>query len=273
MTDQMISNIRNKKPYIHHITNYVTVGDCANVTLAIGASPIMADDEAEVGEIVAQCDALVINIGTLNQRSIGAMIKAGETANQKGIPVILDPVGNGASALRTGTVNRLIERIRFSVIRGNVSEIKMACLGTSGAKGVDAAESDRAATANISSIAAMAKRFSEDTGAVVAVTGEIDVVADKDRACMIRNGSPEMCRITGTGCMCTSLIGSFCGVSGDFFAAAACGVAVMGIAGEIAAHKMRQTQSGLGSMRMFMIDAIGNMTDEMLSGGEKSEII
>lgn len=271
--EDMISEIRRKKPHIHNITNYVTVNDCANIMLAIGASPIMADDEAEVGEIVSLCDALVINIGTLNRRTVKAMIIAGKTANQKEIPVILDPVGNGASALRTDTTNRLLEEVRFSAIRGNVSEIKMACCGISGAKGVDADEQDIADSADILSVAEMAKRFSGETGAVIAVTGQTDVIADGKTAFAIHNGNAAMSRITGTGCMCSALVGSCCGITRAYLDAAVCAVSMMGLAGEMAFDKASQMQAGTNSMRMYIIDAISNMTDQILARGKKIETL
>lgn len=273
MFEHFIASLREKKPLVHSITNYVTVNDCANIILAVGASPIMADDEGEVAEIVSLCNALVINIGTLNARTIHSMLLAGRAANNKGIPVVLDPVGNGASTLRTDTTNRLLKEIRFAVIRGNSSEIKMAYSGVSGARGVDAEESDLNSTGDTGATAQMAKAFAAKTGSVIAITGKVDVVANSNTAYAIRNGHEAMGRITGTGCMCTALIGSCCGASGDYLKAAACGITVMGLAGEMAWDKVRQTGAGTSSMRMHIIDAVSNMSDEILAGGMKVETL
>ncbi|MEZ3471008.1 MAG: hydroxyethylthiazole kinase, partial [Schaedlerella sp.] len=130
MQKELLENVRNSHPLIHNITNYVTVNDCANILLACGGSPIMADDVEEAEEITSICGGLNINIGTLNQRTIPAMKKAGIKANELGHPVVLDPVGAGASRLRTGTAMNLLEHVRFSVIRGNISEIKTLALGS-----------------------------------------------------------------------------------------------------------------------------------------------
>ena len=142
MLKEMLNHVREKCPLIHNITNYVTVNDCANILLACGGSPIMADDAEEAEEITAICGGLNINIGTLNQRTIPAMHLAGKKANELGHPVVLDPVGAGASKLRTNTAKALLEDIHFTVLRGNISEIKTLALGTGGAKGVDADAAD-----------------------------------------------------------------------------------------------------------------------------------
>lgn len=260
MLENIVKNLRAKKPIVHNITNYVTVNDCANIILGIGGSPIMADDLAEVEEIVSLCGALVINIGTLNERTVASMIKAGKRANALGIPVILDPVGIGASALRTDATNLLIKEIHFSVIRGNASEIKMAYLGIGGAKGVDADASDSFSDGLLET----AQAFAVKTGAVVAITGETDIIADKNKTALIQNGHHMMTGITGTGCMCSAVIGSFCGSTNDYFSAAAAGVAVMGIAGEIAFEKITQNQQGNGSFKTYLIDAVSQMDDNTL---------
>ena len=145
MLKNMLENVRKNCPLVHNITNYVTVNDCANIILACGASPIMADDENEVEEITTICGGLNINIGTLNKRTIASMLKAGKKANELNHPVVLDPVGAGASALRTETATNLLEEVKFSVIRGNISEIKTLALGSGTTKGVDADVADKVA--------------------------------------------------------------------------------------------------------------------------------
>ena len=178
MFKELLENVRQSMPLIHNITNYVTVNDCANILLACGGSPIMADDIGEVEEITSICGGLNINIGTLNGRTIPAMLAAGKKANELGHPVVLDPVGAGASNLRTGTALKLLEEIRFTVIRGNISEIKTLALGSGSTKGVDADVADSVTEENLDQAVAFAKDFSKKTGAVIAITGAIDIVAD-----------------------------------------------------------------------------------------------
>ena len=169
MLEKMLENVREKMPLIHNITNYVTVNDCANILLACGGSPIMADDIGEVEEITSICGGLNINIGTLNERTIRSMLAAGKKANELGHPVILDPVGAGASSLRTNTAYTLLEKVKFSVIRGNISEIKTLALGGGTTKGVDADVADRVTDETLDSVIAFAKEFSKKTGAVIAI--------------------------------------------------------------------------------------------------------
>ena len=209
MFAEQFANVRTKSPLIHNITNYVTVNDCANMVLACGASPIMADDAAEVEDITTICGGLNINIGTLNSRTIESMLKAGKKANVLGHPVVLDPVGAGASALRTETAYRLLDEVRFTVIRGNISEVKTLASGAGTTKGVDADVADRVTEENLDGAVAFAKAFAAKTGAVVAITGAIDIVADGAKAYCIRNGHPMMSAITGTGCQLSALTAAF----------------------------------------------------------------
>ena len=209
MFAEQFANVRTKSPLIHNITNYVTVNDCANMVLACGASPIMADDAAEVEDITTICGGLNINIGTLNSRTIESMLKAGKKANALGHPVVLDPVGAGASALRTETAYRLLDEVRFTVIRGNISEVKTLASGAGTTKGVDADVADRVTEENLDGAVAFAKAFAAKTGAVVAITGAIDIVADGAKAYCIRNGHPMMSAITGTGCQLSALTAAF----------------------------------------------------------------
>lgn len=178
MFQKMLENVRGKCPLIHNITNYVTVNDCANIVLACGASPIMSDDQSEVEEITTICGGLNINIGTLNKRTIESMLLAGKRANELSHPVVLDPVGAGASKLRTETAQKLLEEVKFTVIRGNISEVKTLASGSGTTKGVDADVADKVSEENLDSAVAFAKAFAEKTGAVIAITGAIDIVAD-----------------------------------------------------------------------------------------------
>lgn len=248
----LLNLVREKSPLVHNITNYVTVNDCANAILAIGGSPIMADDLDEVEEIVSVSSALVLNIGTLNQRTIKSMIKAGKKANQLNKPVILDPVGAGASSLRNKTVQDILSQIKIAVIRGNLSEISFIADLSASTRGVDTAEEDE-------------KNKSEEVGKLVAnkyscivgITGKEDIISDRVKVVKISNGNKLLSRVTGTGCMTSALVGSFCGVTDDYFLATAVAIATMGIAGEIAFEKSGKV--GTGSFRSSIIDAIYSM--------------
>lgn len=256
----LIHNIRETKPLVHHITNYVTVNDCANITLAIGASPIMADDLEEVQEIIAISQALVLNIGTLNQRTIETMLLAGKKANERNIPVVLDPVGAGVSKLRNDTLGKLLDQIRFSVIRGNMSEIRSIAGLSATTKGVDASETDL--TGSMQNGIDTAKSLADKLGCVIAITGVTDIISNGMRTVYIENGHKMLGGVTGTGCMCSSLIGSFCGASSDYFIAAASGILCMGIAGEIAFENAGQ--KGNGAFHIAILDEISKLNAETL---------
>lgn len=258
---QLVGDVRLKKPLIHHITNYVTVNDCANMVLAIGGSPVMADDLAEVEEMVTFASALVINIGTLNERTIQSMITAGKKANQLGIPVILDPVGVGATTLRTETIAILLKEVRFAVVRGNMSEIKMIAGLDVQIKGVDS-------IANEENGIEIAKAFSAKLGTVVAITGAVDIVASQDKVCKISNGDKMLADVTGTGCMSTSLIGTFAGVTKDYFLAAIAGITTMGLSGELAKQRLTEHQA-IGTFKVNLFDEISKMSEETLRNGGK----
>jgi hydroxyethylthiazole kinase len=270
MFEQMWMNVSTKAPLVHNITNYVTVNDCANIILACGASPIMADDIREVEEITTICNSLVINIGTLNERTIESMVLAGKKANELSHPVILDPVGVGASKLRTDTATQLLKEIKFSVIRGNISEIKTLSKGTGNTKGVDADFTERLTDSNQQEVIAFAKDLSKRTGAVIVITGATDLVADENEAYLIRNGHPIMSKITGSGCMLTAVIGAVCAANPtNLLEAAVTGVTIMGISGELAYEKMIKDQAGTSSFKMYLIDAISIMDTEKLMSRAK----
>ena len=272
MFEIMLENVRKKCPLIHNITNYVTVNDCANIVIACGASPIMADDKDEAADITTICGGLNINIGTLNSRTIESMLIAGKKANELNHPVILDPVGAGASKLRTQTAMKLLEEIKFSVIRGNISEIKTLASGSGTTKGVDADIADKVTKENLDDVVSFAKSFSEKTGAVIAITGAVDIVADRKKAYCIRNGHPMMSSITGTGCQLSAMTAAFVTANPDYpLEAAAAAVCAMGYAGEIA-HSRLSEKYGNSTYRNYIIDAIYNMTPEMLKEGAKYEV-
>ena len=272
MFEQIFENVRQKHPLIHNITNYVTVNDCANMLLACGGSPIMADDPEDAVEITAICGGLNINIGTLNQRTIPAMLAAGKRANELGHPVVLDPVGAGASTLRTDTALRLLSEVKFAVIRGNISEIKTLALGSGTTKGVDADVADKVTEENLDGAVAFAKDFARRTGAVAAVTGAIDLVTDGERTFCIRNGRPEMASITGTGCQLSALTAAFVTANPDQpLEAAAAAVCAMGLCGETAHRRMTELD-GNSSYRNYIIDAMYRLTPAELEKGAKYEV-
>lgn len=272
MTPFLIQNVRKQVPLVHAITNYVTVNDCANITLACGGSPIMADDKQEAEEISSLCNATVINIGTLNSRTIDSMILAGKRANALGHPVILDPVGAGASKLRTETVFRLLDEVKFTVIRGNISEMKTVYAGSGTTKGVDADEADATTEDNLDSVVRFAKELSARTGAVIAITGAIDVIADSTRAFAVRNGHPMMSKITGTGCMLTCVIACYCAANPEHvLEATTAAVSAMGLCGELAHRDVEKLDAGTATLRAHLIDYMSKMDDAMLSRGEKIE--
>lgn len=268
----ILENVRKTCPLVHNITNYVTVNDCANIVLACGASPIMADDIGEVAEITALCAALNINIGTLNSRTIDSMLLAGKTANELGHPVVFDPVGAGASRLRTDTARRLLDEVKFTVIRGNVSEIKTLAAGSGTTKGVDADVADRVTEENLDEAVAFAKAFAAKTGAVVAITGAIDIVADGKTAYCIRNGHAMMSSITGTGCQLSAMTAAFVAANPEKpLEAAAAAVCAMGLAGELA-HAHLAPGDGNATYRNRIIDAIYHLTPAALEKGANYEM-
>jgi hydroxyethylthiazole kinase len=267
-----MENVRTVNPLVHCITNYVTVNDCANVLLASGGSPIMTDEIAEVEDIVAISKALVINIGTLNKRTIEAMIAAGKKANQVGVPVVLDPVGAGASALRNETCKQLLDNVDFAVIRGNISEIKALALGSGSTKGVDAAAADKINDENVDSVIDFMKEFSKTTGAVIVVSGATDIVVLGDKAALIKNGHPMMADITGSGCMLSAFLGAFVGANTDYFDAVTVAMCYYGYAGEVAYKKTAADGTGNSTFRNNLIDAVYLLRHEEVAEGAKYEL-
>ncbi|MGI5946405.1 MAG: hydroxyethylthiazole kinase [Lachnospiraceae bacterium] len=272
MFQSVLEAVRQKKPLIHSITNYVTANDCANILLACGASPIMADDPAEAEEITASCDGLVLNLGTLSRQRLDSMLLAGKTSNTLCHPIVFDPVGAGISQFRTDAAQTLLARLHFSVIRGNLSEIKALTMGSCSSRGVDAGSSDNITEQNLEKAAAFAKTASRKLGAVVAITGMIDLVSDETTTYCIKNGHPLMASVTGTGCQLSALTAAFAASFPDDLAkASAAAVCAMGLAGETAARRMGP-QDGNVSYRTYLIDAVFNMTPEILEKGANYEM-
>lgn len=272
MWKEYVEKVRESKPLIHNITNYVTVNDCANILLASGASPIMADAKEEVEDITSICDGLNLNIGTLNSNTIESMILAGKESNRLKHPVVLDPVGAGASKLRTTTAGTLMQEIAVDVIRGNISEIKALALGTNTVQGVDAAVTDEVTKDNLQDAIRFIQEFANTTNTIVAVTGAIDIVADKDKAYVIYNGHSMMSDVTGTGCMLSAVITAYLAANSDSkLEATATAVIGMGICGEMA-HERLAALDGNASYRSYIMDRMYHLDGETLRKKAKYEI-
>lgn len=273
MFAKILNDVERSCPLVHCITNCVTVNDCANVLLACGASPVMADDEREAEEITSIASSLVINIGTLNSRTIPSMFRAGRKANELGLPVILDPVGAGASQLRTLTAMHLMREIDFAVIRGNISEITAIAGGKCGTRGVDASDPGVLMGDLPASVSSLINALRENTGAVITVTGPKDIVSGENVMYVIKNGHPMMSKVSGTGCMLTALTGAFCAADpSDPAAAAASAAAMFGVAGELAFDRLTKAGGGTSTYRSYIIDEVSKMTPEKMREAVKIEI-
>ena len=257
----LLEELKGRRPLVHHITNAVTINDCANATLAIGGAPVMADAMEEVAEMAALADALVLNIGTLSRTQVLSMLEAGKAANRKGIPVVLDPVGAGASGLRTGSAQMLIEDLEIAVLKGNAGEIGVLAGADAKVRGVDSA-------GLAGDAAGIARDYARDKKTVVVISGETDIVTDGTRTVLVENGHPMMGRLSGTGCMAASLTAAFSAVTGDRVAAAAAALAAFGIAGERAAVNA----DGPYSFRTALIDGISTLTPADLAQAARIRI-
>ena len=249
-----LEKLRREAPLIHNITNFVVMNSTANALLAIGASPVMAHAPEEVEEMVGIASALVINIGTLSRDWIEAMGIAMQAAAQKGIPIIFDPVGAGATSYRTRTCRDLLQRSAPTVIRGNASEIMALVDATIQTRGVDSTATGSAAEGAATTLACA-------YGCVVVVSGEVDLITDGTRKNYVRNGHALMTKVTGLGCTATVLIGAFAAINPDPLAAATHAMAVMGICGEIAAT----TAVGPASLQLNLIDTFYTLDAEQIA--------
>jgi hydroxyethylthiazole kinase len=245
--------LRERKQLVHQITNYVVMNETANATLALGALPVMAHAPEEVEEMVGLAGALVLNIGTLSSHWIDAMLAAGWAANQRGVPVVLDPVGAGATAYRTDTARRILEEVEVAVLRGNAGEIATLVGVAAEVRGVESA-------AVGADPADLAREAARTLGVVASVTGPVDHVSDGDRVAAIANGDPMLARITGTGCMSSAVTGCFLAVEDSTFDAAIEALVAFGVAGEDAAREAR----GPGSFHVNLYDALAALDPETL---------
>ena len=271
MLGAALENVRATTPLVHCITNYVTVNDCANALLACGGSPIMADDIDDAPAITRICGGLVLNIGTLNARTIETMHAAGKVAGELGHPIVLDPVGAGASQLRTDTAAALIDGLPVTVVRGNMSEIKALTGAAAATRGVDANPDDAVTEDNLAAVAGDVRELAGKLGCIVAVTGAIDLVATAERAVAVRNGRAIMGKITGTGCMLDTIIAAYAVANPDrALEATVAAIAGWGLAGEVAEGRMGALD-GNASFRTYLIDAAYNMTAAQLMDGARVE--
>jgi hydroxyethylthiazole kinase len=253
-----LKKLREKKPLIHNITNFVVMNYTANVLLAAGASPVMAHAPEEVEEMASIAGAVVLNIGTLTHEWVESMVKAGWKANRLNIPVILDPVGSGATNLRTESVKRLINELSISVIRGNASEVLSIAKKGSFTKGVDSIHS-------VDDVSDAAVQLARELGLTLAITGEVDFITDGTSKLRVYNGHPMMGRVTGTGCAATAVIGAFLAVDNDPVAASATALAYFGLGGEMASR----ASHGPGSFMISTLDSLYNIDPDTLKKGAK----
>lgn len=262
-----LENVRTSTPLVHCITNYVTVNDCANALLACGGSPIMSDEPEDVVDITTICGGLVLNIGTLNKQTIAGMRAAGKRASELGHPIVLDPVGAGASALRTATASEILDTMDVAVIRGNMSEIKAVAGASAATRGVDVNPDDVVTDENLAASVAFAKELAKKTGAIISITGAIDIVANDERAFAIRNGNAIMGKITGAGCMLSCLVGAYSVANKEnMLEGVVAAIAGEGLCGQIASERMTEAD-GNGSFRTYLLDAMYNLDAATLADG------
>jgi len=257
-----LKKIRDNKPLVHHITNFVVMNETANATLCIGALPVMAHAKEEVEEMAGFAGALLLNIGTLTPELVESMIIAGKKANELGIPIVFDPVGAGATRLRTDASNRIIRELDIAIIRGNSAEIGILAGAGGEIKGVEAVgKSDR--------MIDVAREFAAQGNFVISVTGPQDIVTDGERTALVSNGDPVMSTVTGTGCMSTTITAAFAAVQEDYFKAATGALIAFGIAGENAAALAGAKP---GMFHAMLYDALYELSEDEIVRGAKVEI-
>ena len=273
-----LENVRKNNPLTHCITNSVTINDCANAVLAIGGSPIMAEDEEEMEEVVEIADVLVINIGKLSKEQIKAMNVSAAHATKTNTPIVLDPVGAGISKLRNNTIEYLIENNNITAIRGNISEIKaianiIGLLNTkSAAKGVDVSEDDIISRDNLEINGTLVKELAKKLDTIIIASGPLDIISNGETTVVLDNGDEMMPLITGSGCMLTSIVGSCVAVNDSFEGSILASIA-MSLAGEKARKQVDKNDLGTGSFRTFIIDYLYKTNVESLINESKIEIL
>ena len=250
---ELIEKVKEINPLVLHYTNEVTINDCANITLAIGASPLMSYSYEELEEIISKASSVVINIGTMKSANLDLFLQAGKMANKYNKPVLLDPVGVFATEERKNLIDKLINEVSFDVIKGNVAEIKFIGGYEGNGQGVDAKESNE----DISNII---REIAEKMKTIIVATGKIDFISDGIKTIKIENGSELLKKVTGTGCMTGSLIASYLGAVGVNIEAVAMGALSMGVAGELAAENC----NGIGSFKVELMNNVFNLDSKKL---------
>lgn len=251
----LLDQVRNSNPLIHNITNEVVMNFTANGLLALGASPIMALSKEEVADISKVADALVLNMGTLNPEKIESMILAGHAANEHSVPVVLDPVGVGATGFRTEAAKEIVKKVRLSAVRGNAAEIANLIGEPWSIRGVDVGKGK-------GDMIALAIKAAEQLKCVVIITGEKDVITDGNNTFLITNGHPLLTRVTGTGCLLTAVIGAFVAVEQNILLAGAAALITYGVAASIAAEKTEN--NGPSSFQVEFINQLYKVTTEQV---------
>jgi len=254
----LMDKAKEENPLVNFLVNYVTANDLTSITSYFGGTPVMTDDPIDAADVVeyGQVDALVFNIGTITNKQVNAMIEAGKKAAERNVPIILDPVAAGVTPFRSAAIKRMLEELKISVIKGNLAEIK-ACLGVeTTSKGVDSNEDESDADQYV---VALAKKYN----CVVAMTGIEDIITDGKRVVKIKNGTPSLPKVIGTGCTIGALVGTFSGVTDDYFYSAMAGVIVMGIAGEIADQKV-DAKLGYYTYKHHLLDTLSVLSNEQI---------
>jgi len=258
---KLMLEVRAVRPLVHHITNFVVMNETANITLCTGARPVMAHAKEEVEEMVSAADALVLNIGTLWLEQVEAMILAGHRANERSVPIILDPVGAGATRLRTESARHLLDELSIAITRGNRAEIAVLIGCEANIRGVDSDGTDEDPTE-------LAIKFARQYGCTAAVTGRVDIVTDGTRLVRVSNGHPVMSSITGTGCMATSVVAAYAAVEKDYVSASTAALSAFGLAGEIAVR----TAHGPGTFHTNLYDALAGLTEDAFCAGARIDV-
>ena len=257
-TYSILEKVRTQKPVVHHLTNWVTIYDCANIVKVFGASPVMAHAAEEVADMAGIASSLVLNIGTLTPEFIESMKIAAKAANTKGIPVVLDVCGAGATKLRDDKCFELLDEVKINIIKGNASEVARIAGEDVQTKGVDSTEVEK-------DLIEIAKSLAEKRDCTVVITGVEDIIVNKDSQYIVKNGHELMSHIVGTGCMAASLIGTFAAVESDLAKASAAALACFGVAAELAAKEAK----GAGSFKEKLFDAAYNLNEEQVEGMSK----
>ncbi|MGG2016938.1 hydroxyethylthiazole kinase [Bacillus sp. S10(2024)] len=250
---QVVETVRERNPLVHNITNVVVTNFTANGLLALGTSPVMAYAKEEVAEMASIAGALVLNMGTLHQEEVEAMLIAGKSANTHNVPVVFDPVGAGATSYRTEVARYIPSEVKLAIMRGNAAEIANVIDEKWEIKGVDAGGGN-------GDVVSVAKQAAEQLNTIIVITGKEDVITDGERTFILRNGHPILTKVTGTGCLLTSVIGAFAAIENDYVKAAVAAVTFYGVAAEIAVSKT--AEQGPGSFQIEFLNQLASVKAE-----------